>query len=124
MLEIIAWIGCVMLVLKGADIYLGSLLDEYPDLRRLASLFVLVISVILAGVFAIMIVRQEGHATALETAYQGMQDATVKSFEETSRALETTTAPARAPTKNAAGVDAVTTAADAAGAAMAEDSGE
>jgi hypothetical protein len=117
-----------MLVLKGADTYLSSMLGEYPELRRRVSLVVLVISVILAGVFGIMIVREAASVSRLEAAYQAVQGATVKSFEATSRALESAAAPVErttnGPDEAAAAANEVTKAMGETGKAMAEDSGE
>lgn len=127
MLEIIAWLGCVMLVLKGAEIYLSSMLEEYPELRRRIALIVLIVAVILAGVFAIMIVREAARIGPLQAAYEGTQRAVVKSFEDTARALEGASAPVDQPTapadKGSAATDQVIEAVGQGGAGMDEDSG-
>ncbi len=104
------------------------MLDEFPELRRRISLIVLVVSVLLAIVFAIMIVREAARVSPLIEAFQELQGATVKSFEATSRALDSATAPVESPSNGAdeaaAAADAVTKAMGETGKAMAEDSGE
>lgn len=92
MLEIIAWLGCAFLVLKGAEIFLSSISDE--DVRRGGSLIAMAVAVILAGVFAYLIVTHVPETTPLIESYKDVQDSVQKSFESISKDLEATTAPA------------------------------
>jgi predicted PurR-regulated permease PerM len=93
MLEIIAWLGCAFLVLKGAEIYLSSVGDE--DVRRGGSLIVMAIAVMLAGVFAYLIATHVPETTPLIESYKDVQDSVQKSFESISKDLETSTQPAQ-----------------------------
>ena len=93
MIEILAWIGCSLVVLKGVEIFLSSIDDDFIHLRRRAALGIMIISLILAGLFTVMIVRERMKVAPLQEAYEETQKAVIKSFEATSRELETTTAP-------------------------------
>ena len=82
------------MVLKGVEIFLSSIADDFVHLRRRVALGIMIISVILAGLFTIMIILERMKTADLQEAYEGTQKALIKSFEATSRELESTTAPA------------------------------
>lgn len=124
MLEIIAWLGCALLVLKGAEIFLSSIGDE--DVRRGGSLIAMAVAVILAGVFAYFIATHEPETTPLIESYKDVQDSVQKSFESISKELEATTKPAEptAPDAGTAATDEVVKGIGEAGAALDAASGE
>jgi phage-related minor tail protein len=101
MLEIIAWLGCAFLVLKGAEIFLSSLDDEFSHVRRISSLVIMVASVILAGLFAFQTMQEASKTSDIEESYKDVQDSVKKSFDSVSKELDATTNPVE-PTPNEA----------------------